>query len=339
MFSLLPQDIGSQNKEADEQANAQKAIERIDNAKDTQYDTATWAIFRIEEIGEITDQNDQELWKLDYSPEDAIMFNKTIAKIQVPTCYIPKDIFTPKKGQLLYIQSFIKTEDGSADRFLITENNHLVHAQLMIKTDLYFPEIADNITFEPYNQNQHRLRNECYCATDVYETVMAGANVNKYDSTGQPVFWNSINDPEIFKATLRCGANLSLPHKYWKNEDGSSITVEDILRSNPDNFAEQLALLEKFKTGKLQKIAGKLDKDNPMLRNFLRASKREDTIKMSEYIEPAEIINVRTNAKDPQTGAKYKNALRVHDTKGNVIKSFYLPDNVQYIRDKRRREK
>ncbi len=49
--------------------------------------------------------------------------------------------------------------------------------------------------------------------------------------------------------------------------------------------------------------------------------------------------NVRTNAKDPQTGAKYKNALRVHDTKGNVIKSFYLPDNVQYICDKRRREK
>jgi len=51
------------------------------------------------------------------------------------------------------------------------------------------------------------------------------------------------------------------------------------------------------------------------------------------------VINVRTNAKDPQTGAKYKNALRVHDTKGNVIKSFYLPDNVQYICDKRRRGK
>jgi len=313
----------------------ENALERIEDIRDTRYDSRrTIFIAEINDIRDLKTEKGNEYWQLVIKEKDTLAIMDPANSPHGCTVYqlrVIKDWFTPKVGQILYMQEDIDTPEGVCDRFLITENDKLIYAQLHNDKGFFSPDlIADDIYIPPFSKAQESLR-MAYTANKIYDAVIAGADINQPQSDGSPILFNMLQRPDCFVAAIHCGADINTPHKYWKNPDGTPVTVEDVMRSNPKKFKDTLVVLKKAKAGKLHKIPGKIDENNEMLQ-FLARRAKGITAKVEPNTERAEIVKVRTNARDEEAidrhtrrGRKFEDAIIIRDKNGKTIKSSYVP--------------
>lgn len=324
----------------------ENALERIEDIRDTRYDSRrTIFIAEINDIRSEQTESGNEYWILTIKEKDTLaIMNPANSPYGCTVRCLPviKEWFTPKAGQILYMQENIDTPKGICERFLITENDKLIYAQLHNDKGFFSPDlIADDIFIPPFSEAQESLR-MANTPAKIYDAVIAGADINQPQSDGSPILFNMLQRPDCFVAAIHCGADINTPHKYWKNPDGTPLTIEDVINSNPEKFKEVAEILEKVKAGKIQKIPGKIDANNEMLQ-FLARRTKGITAKVEPNTERAEIVKVRTNARDKETvgrrapkGHKFEEAIITRDKNGKVTSSSYIPLKTGF-RDNRKR--
>lgn len=229
--------------------------------------------------------------------------------------YVPQDCgYVPQKGDEVFL-----TENGQT---LFVRDDYLQAAFVYMQGSEGIKQIhvPENMKLDLLPKKERQLF-ASQSAGDVYRAVADGADINRMDTQGDSFLLKRLDDKnsaEIFKAALRCGADVEQKHKY------NGYSVRDVLNSNPRKFCKHLEILSEFENGEFQVIRNK-----SILNLFAKKDKAQIKGNQQPQTSAYEIVDVKTNARDAE-GKKYSYALKIRDKDGKLQRSVYLSELPKY---------